>query len=190
MPLWRLACTHSVALFIELFCLGPLSPRPVRSSAWPRGTTPCPLRSWPSLPSSRWKPALPTGGPNTSVWLRNSGRTMWTWPGALRPTWPCSYRQGSWSIRHGSKVLLGPDSAFLTFSWVVVSLKYRLLFSLPKNQLTVGVSPLSYQVQEWCNSGWSDPAGATGPWSCQWCSWGCQGKGKFFLKNFPENCIS
>lgn len=111
---------HTVYFFliiiIHWFCFVPLSlTRPVRSSAWPRGTTRCPLRSWPSLPSSRWKPASPTGGPNTSAWRRNSGRTTWTWPGASRPTWPCSYLQGPGHM--AGKVLIAKIQHFSTESF-------------------------------------------------------------------------
>lgn len=33
-----------------------------------------------------------------------------------------------------------------------------------------------FQVQEWRHCRWSDPAGATGPRSCQRCTWGRQGE--------------
>ena len=56
--------------------------RPARLSGWRYGTTRYPPRSSPLLLNSRWRPALLTGGPNTSVWRRNSGRTTSTFPGA------------------------------------------------------------------------------------------------------------
>lgn len=56
--------------------------RPTRLSGWRYGTTRYPRRSWLLRLNSRWRPASLTGGPNTSVWRRNSGKTTSTWPGA------------------------------------------------------------------------------------------------------------
>lgn len=81
--------------------------RPTRLSAWPYGTTRYPRRSLLLLWSSQWRPALLTGGPNTSVWQRNNGKIMSTWPGALPLTWLCSYPPGTKTntlkVRHYSQ---------------------------------------------------------------------------------------
>lgn len=81
--------------------------RPTRLSAWPYGTTRYPRRSLLSLWSSQWRPALLTGGPNTSVWQRNNGKIMSTWPGALPLTWLCSCPPGTKTnrlkVRHHSQ---------------------------------------------------------------------------------------
>lgn len=70
--------------------------RPARLSDWRHGTTLCQLKSSPSPQSSQWRPALPTGGRNTSAWQRNSGRTTSIWRGALHLTWRCSCLPGMW----------------------------------------------------------------------------------------------
>lgn len=89
---------HEAVLLHALLSVCSCLSRPVRLNAWRRGTTPFPRRSWPSPRSSQWRPASPTGGPNTSVWPRNSGRTTSTWPGVSHPTWLCSYQQGCHSL--------------------------------------------------------------------------------------------